>query len=190
MRWTKAWFAAAVAASSLACFKSAAKKAAEVRECSRITMDAKGTAQCLVLQYKWNQAAALTAATKYQQEQDAIAQLHADSTWRAEAARHRKEIAECAKDPSGDVTRCLVGYGWAEARAADTEDSLWRHDASTHRQEVATCTRQRKTQAGTCLQRYYERTPTRASPADHSSHRGRRRRAGATSYPSLPNSGG
>src|SRR5438128_5351144 len=112
MRWTKAWFAAAVAASSLACFKSAAKKAAEVRECSRITMDAKGTAQCLVLQYKWNQAAALTAATKYQQEQDAIAQLHADSTWRAEAARHKKEIAECAKDPSGDVTRCLMGYGW------------------------------------------------------------------------------
>src|SRR5438034_11406130 len=79
MRWTKAWFAAAVTASALACFKSAAQKAAEVRECSRITMDAKGTAQCLVLQYKWNQAAALTAATKYQGEQDSVAQLHADS---------------------------------------------------------------------------------------------------------------
>jgi len=176
MRWTKAWFAAAVAASSLACFKSAAKKAAEVRECSRITMDAKGTAQCLVLQYKWNQAAALTAATKYQQEQDAIAQLHADSTWRAEAARHRKEIAECAKDPSGDVTRCLVGYGWAEARAADTEDSLWRHDASTHRQEVATCTRQRKMQAGSCLQLYYKWSPARALAVDDSIRRAQMRR--------------
>src|SRR5205807_1719031 len=144
MRSTKAWFAAAVTASTLACFKSAAKKAAEVRECSRITMDAKGAAQCLVLQYKWNQAAAVTAATTYQQEQDSVAQLHADATWRAEAARHKKEIAECAQDPSGDVTRCLMGYGWAEARAGATEDSLWRHDAANHRQQVATCTRQRK----------------------------------------------
>src|SRR3989475_4487517 len=130
MRWTKAWFAAAVTASTLACFKSAAKKAAEVRECSRITMNAQGAAQCLVLQYKWKQDAALTAATAYQQQQDSIAQLHADATWRAEAARHKNEIAECAKDPSGDVTRCLMGYGWAEARAVVTEDSLWRHDAA------------------------------------------------------------
>src|SRR5436190_21973812 len=148
IRWSKAWLAAVVAAAALGCFKSAAKKAAEVRECSRITMDAKGAAQCLVLQYKWTQAAALAAATTYQQEQDSIAQLHADSTWRAEAARHKKEIAECAKDPSGDVTRCLMGYGWAEARAVATEDSVWHHDAANHRQQVATCTRQRKMQAG------------------------------------------
>src|SRR2546427_13170366 len=148
MRWTKAWFAAAVTASTLACFKSAAKKAAEVRECSRITMDAKGAAQCLVLQYKWKQAAALTAATTYQQDQDSIAQLHADSTWRAEAARHKKEIAEGAKDPSGDVTRCLMGYGWAEGRAVAPEDSVWHHDAANHRQQGGTCNRRRQKQAG------------------------------------------
>ena len=151
IRWSKAWLAAVVAAAALGCFKSAAKKAAEVRECSRITMDAKGAAQCLVLQYKWKQAAALTAATTYQQEQDSLAQLHADSTWRAEAARHKNEIADWAKDPSSDMARCLVGYGWAEARAAATSDSLWGHDASKHRQEIATCTRQRKMQAGSCL---------------------------------------
>src|SRR3989442_14327734 len=127
MRWTKAWFAAAVTASALACFKTAAKKAAEVRECSRITMDAKGAAQCLVLQYKWKQPAALAAATKYQQEQDSSAQLHADSTWRAEAARHKKEIADCAKDPSGDGTRCLMGYALAEARPAAPRTSRARH---------------------------------------------------------------
>src|SRR5256885_16552639 len=148
MRSTKAWCAVVVTVSLLGCFKSAARKAAEVRECSRITMDAKGAAQCLVLQYKWKQAAALTAATQYQQEQDASAQLHADSTWRAEAARHKQEIADCTKDPSSDMSRCLVGYGWAEARAAATSDSLWGHDASKHRQEIATCTRQRKMQAG------------------------------------------
>jgi len=176
MRWTKAWFAAAVTASALACFKTAAKKAAEVRECSRITMDAQGAAQCLVLQYKWKQAAALTAATKYQQEQDSIAQLHADSTWRAEAARHKREIADCVKDPSGDLARCLVGYGWAEARAAATADSLWRHDASKHRQEVATCTRQRKMQAGSCLQLYYKWSPERALAVDDSIRRAQMRR--------------
>ena len=176
IRWSKAWLAAVVAAAALGCFKSAAKKAAEVRECSRITMDAKGAAQCLVLQYKWKQAAALTAATTYQQEQDSLAQLHADSSWRAEAARHRKETAECAKDPSGDMTRCLMGYGWAEARAAATEDSLWRHDAPTHRQEVATCTRQRKMQAGSCLQLYYKWSPGRALAVDDSIRRAQMRR--------------
>ena len=176
MRWTKAWLAAALTAAALACFKTAAKKAAEVRECSRITMDAQGAAQCLVLQYKWKQAAALTAATTYQQEQDAIAQLHADSTWRAEAARHKREITDCAKDPSGDLARCLVGYGWAEARAAATADSLWRHDASRHRQEVATCTRQRKMQAGSCLQLYHKWSPERALAVDDSIRRAQMRR--------------
>jgi hypothetical protein len=176
MRCTKAWFAAAITVSALGCFKSAAKKAAEVRDCSRITMDAKGAAQCLVLQYKWKQAAALTAATQYQQEQDSIAQLHADSTWRAAAARHQKEIADCAKDPSGDLARCLVGYGWAEARAAATEDSLWRHDASKHRREVADCTRQRKMQAGACLQLYHKWSPARALAVDDSIRRAQMRR--------------
>jgi hypothetical protein len=176
MHRTKAWFATALTAAALACFKSAATKAAEVRECSRITMDAQGAAQCLVLQYKWNQAAAVTAATTYQQEQDSIAQLHADSSWRAEAARHKREIAECAKDPSGDVTRCLMGYGWAEARAVVTEDSLWRYDAVNHRQQVATCTRQRKMQAGSCLQLYYKWSPTRALAVDDSIRRAQMRR--------------
>src|SRR5437667_4088137 len=176
MRWTKAWLTAAVTLSALGCFKSAAKKAAEVRECSRITMDAKGAAQCLVLQYKWNQAAALAAATTYQQEHDSIAQLHADSTWRAAAARHKQEIAECAKDPSGDVTRCLMGYGWAEARALSTEDSLWRYDAANHRQQVATCTRQAKMQAGSFLQLYYKWNPARALAVDDSIRRAQMRR--------------
>src|SRR3989449_4417397 len=187
MRWTKAWLAAAVTASALACFKTAAKKAAEVRECSRITMDAQGAAQCLVLQYKWKQPAALAAATKYQQEQDSIAQLHADSTWKAEAARHRREITDCAKDPSGDVTRCLMGYGWAEARAAATEDSLWRHDASRHRQEIATCTRQRKMQAGACLPLYYKWSPARALAGGDSIPPAQMRREWGTLSSSPPN---
>jgi hypothetical protein len=168
MRWTKAWLAAAVTLSTLACFKSAAKKAAEVRECSRITMDAKGAAQCLVLQYRWSQSAALAAATAYQEQQDALAQSRADSSWRADAAKHKREIAECAKDPDGEVARCLVLNGWADARAATTADSLWRHDAPKHRQEIATCTRQRRMQAGSCLRLYYKWSPDRALAVDDS----------------------
>src|SRR4029077_14608343 len=115
-RWTRSRLTAAVTLALLACGKSATKKAAEVRECSAITMDAKGAAQCLVLQYKWKQTEALTAATAFQQHEDSINQSRADSSWRADAGRHAKEAAACAKDPSGEVSRCLVGYGWADAR--------------------------------------------------------------------------
>lgn len=176
MRWTKAWFATAVALSAAGCGKSPAKKAAEVRECSSITMDAKGAAQCLVLQYKWKQPEALAAATRYQQEQDSIAQSHADSAWRADAARHSREQAQCVKDPSGEVARCLVSYGWAEARAAGVADSLWRHDAPKHRQELTKCARNRQIQVGSCLQLYYKWSPERALAVDDSIRRAQMRR--------------
>ena len=166
----KAWFAAAVMVSVLAC-KSEGKKLAEVRECSRITTDAKGLAQCLVLQYKWKPAPALAAATTYQQHQDSIAQSQADSSWRADAARHKRELGVCAKDPSGDVARCLVGFGWADARASATGDSMWRNDAGPHRQQLSACTRQRKMQAGACLQLYYKWSPERALAVDDSIRR-------------------
>jgi hypothetical protein len=176
MRWMKRWLAATPAVLAVACFKSAATKAAEVRECSRITMDAKGAAQCLVIQHKWKPAAALLAATQYQQHQDSIAQSHADSTWRADAARHQREVGQCATDPSGEVARCLVGFGWAEARAAATADSVWVRDASTHRNQLTTCTRQRQMQAGACLQLYYKWSPERAIAVDDSIARAKMRR--------------
>src|SRR5438445_423853 len=110
MRWTKAWFAAAVTASALGCFKSAAKKAAEVRECSRITMDAKGAAQCLVLQYKWTQAAATE-----------------DSVWRHDAPKHRQEIATCTRQRKMQAGSCLqLYYKWSPARALAVDDSIRR----------------------------------------------------------------
>jgi len=74
------------------------------------------------------------------------------------------------------VARCLVGYGWADARAAAAEDSLWRHSGSQHRQQVATCTRQRKMQAGACLQLYYKWSPARALAVDDSVRRAQMRR--------------
>jgi len=171
MGWTRrtsARFTAALTLALLACGKSAARKAAEVRECSSITMDAKGAAQCLVLQHNWNQTEALHAATVYQQHQDSLNQSRADSTWRADAGRHAKEVSACATDPSGEVVRCLVGYGWADARAAAASDSLWRHDAAKHKNERTTCIVQRKMQPGACLQLYYKWSPERALAVDDS----------------------
>lgn len=176
MRWTKAWFVVGGALAAAGCAKSAAKKAAEVRECSRISMDARGAARCLELQYKWKRSEALTAATAYQQQQDSVAQFHADSSWRADAPRHKQETEQCAKDPSGEVARCLVGFGWADARAQATADSLWRHDAPARRNQLLTCTRQRRMQAGACLQLYYKWSPERAIAVDDSIARAKMKR--------------
>ena len=167
-RWTRSRFTAALTLALLACGKSAARQAAEVRECSAITMDAKGAAQCLVLQHNWKQTAALHAATVYQQHQDSLNESRADSTWRADAGRHAKEVSACAADPSGEVVRCLVGYGWADARAAAASDSLWRHDVAKHKNERTTCIVQRKMQPGACLQLYYKWSPERALAVDDS----------------------
>src|SRR5438105_15562265 len=116
MRWTKPCLTALCVFAATSCSKSEAKKLAEVRSCSAITMDAAGAANCLVLQYRWKKDQALTAARRFQHEQDNAAQVTADSGWRADAARHLKEINQCATDPSGEVTRDLARLRWAAER--------------------------------------------------------------------------
>ncbi len=175
MHGTKAWIATGVVVAALACRKSEARKLEEVRACSAITMDAAGAANCLVLQYKWKKNQALTAATRFAHEQDSLEQFKADSAWRADRGRHAKEISQCAVDPSGDMTRCLLGYGWAEERAQATEDSTWRANASKHRQEIGSCSRRRDMQAGACLQLYYKWNPARAMAVDDSIRRAKMR---------------
>jgi hypothetical protein len=176
MRRTKTWLTALLTLGAVACGKSEAKKLSEVRSCSAITMDAKGAAQCLVLQYKWKQSEALAAATRFQNQQDSLAQSSADSAWRADAGKHVKEVKQCAADPSGEITRCLIAYGWAEPRAKATEDSVWRHETSRHREQVQACTRQRKMQAGACLQLYYKWSPERSLAVDDSIRRSQMKR--------------
>ena len=175
MRWTKSSLVLLLPAIALAC-KSESKKLAEVRACSAITMDAAGAANCLVLQYKWKQKEALAYAQRFQFEQDSVAQFRADSGWRADAARHSKDVRQCAADPSGDMTGCLLGLGWAEPRARATEDSTWRADGSKHRQEITGCARRRDMQAGACLQLYYKWSPARALAVDDSIRRAQMRR--------------
>src|SRR2546422_10932695 len=79
MRWTKPGLTALCVLAATSCGKSEAKKLAEVRSCSAITMDAAGAANCLVLQYRWKKDQALTAARRFQHEQDSTAQGTADS---------------------------------------------------------------------------------------------------------------
>jgi len=155
----------------LACGRSEAKKLDQVRACSAITTDADGAATCLVQQYRWKQAEALVYARRFEHERDSIAQLHADSAWRLDAARHAREVAECAADPSGDMTTCLMGFGWAEPRAQASEDSAWHANSSTHRDQVARCSVRRDMQAGACLQLYYKWSPARALAVDDSIRR-------------------
>ena len=171
MRRTKARFATLLVPLVLGCGKSEAKKREEVRSCSHITMDVPGAAQCLVLQYRWRKAPAESAAAAYQRHEDSVLQFRADSVWRVDAARHVREIDQCAGDASGDVLRCLLGFGWADRRAQATADSLWRHDAPRRREQLVTCVRQRKMQAGACLQLYYKWSPERALAVDDSIRR-------------------
>ena len=156
--------------------KTASKKLAEVRSCSAITIDAKGASQCLVLQYKWSKAEADRAAGAFQRQEDSVAQVSADSGWRAAAAQHEREVRQCAEDPSGEVVRCLLGFGWADARAKGAADSLWRRDAPKHRDQVLRCTRQKQMQAGACLQLYYKWNPERSLTVDDSIRRVQMRR--------------
>src|SRR5947208_16216298 len=130
MRWTKPCLTALCVFAATSCSKSEAKKLAEVRSCSAITMDAAGAANCLVLQYRWKKDQALTAARRFQDEQDSTAQVTADSGWRAVAARHQEEIKQCASDPSGDVTRRLLRFGRADGAGKATDDSLWRRNGA------------------------------------------------------------
>jgi hypothetical protein len=175
MRSTK-WSLVVVLPAVVVACKSASRKLSEVRSCSAITIDAKGASQCLVLQYKWSKADADKAAGAFQRTEDSTAQVSADSGWHAGAAQHEKEIRQCASDPSGDVVRCLLGYGWADARAKGTADSLWRRDAPQRRDQVLRCTRQKQMQAGACLQLYYKWSPDRSLAVDDSIRRAQMRR--------------
>src|SRR5437762_13694922 len=100
MRRTKLGLTTLCVLAAMSCGKSEARKLSEIRSCSAITMDAAGAANCLVLQYRWKKDQALAAARRFQHEQDSTAQVSADSGWRADAARHLKEIKQCASDPS------------------------------------------------------------------------------------------
>src|SRR5207247_8409676 len=118
--------------------KTESAKRKEVQECAAITLTEQAAATCLEVQYGWKKPRALAAARAFQHQRDSIAQLQADSTWRADAAKHRRELEQCSRDQSRPLLRCLQEtYLWTEARAKATAGPLWRREAADARREAA-----------------------------------------------------
>src|SRR5207245_3916377 len=127
-----------------AVLKAEAAKRKEVGECAAITLTVEAAATCLEVHYGWKKPAAVVAARAFQHQRDSIAQVQADSTWGADAAKHRRELEECRRDQSRSLLRCLQAtYLWTEARAKPTDDTLCRGHAARHRDEVERCVRRR-----------------------------------------------
>ena len=158
-----------LALAALSCGKSDATKRRELAECTAVTVDLNGAATCLEAQFRWKRSEALVGARQYLHERDSLAQAVADSLWRLDAKRHRREIDQCRL---GAVSACLQeNFGWAAPRAKATDDSIWRVEAPKHREQMRACGGRKDMGIGACLQLYYKWGPDRAIALDDSIRR-------------------
>jgi len=143
-----------------ACAKKLDRRA-EVIECSSISLDVKGTTQCLVQLYRWEVAEATRTATARHRELDSLKTRSEDSVWNLGAAQHNTQLAACRRgaDP---LDRCLLVSGWPLSRVNRTVDSLWEAEASQHLYELHTCQRRRDVALASCLTLYYKWDSDRA----------------------------
>jgi hypothetical protein len=143
-----------------ACGKKRSARA-EVVECSSISMDAKGTTQCLVQLYRWKIADAQRAATARHREVDSLKTWQEDSVWNLEAAKHRRDLQSCRR---GDdrMDACLLVAGWPLSRVKATVESLWTAEAPQHRRELQACMARRNVNLSSCLTLYYKWDSERA----------------------------
>ncbi len=134
---------------------------AEVVECSSISLDVKGTTQCLVQLYHWDVAQATRTATARHHELDSLKTRAEDSVWNLGAAQHRTQLATCRRgvDP---LDRCLLVAGWPLSRVNSTADSLWQTEAQQHLYELHTCERRKDVNLASCLTLYYKWDSDRA----------------------------
>lgn len=134
---------------------------AEVVECSSISLDAKGTTQCLVQLYRWDVADATRTATARHRELDSLKTHQEDSVWNLGAAQHRTQLAACRRgaDP---LDRCLLVSGWPLSRVNVTAESLWQAESSQHLYELHTCQRKKDMNLASCLTLYYKWDSDRA----------------------------
>ena len=146
----------ALLALTAGCAKPEATKREEIRNCSAISLDAPGISACLVAQYHWREADAQGAGRAQEHALDSVGAFERDSAWHADAAKHREELASCARG-GGDIDRCLEdNHGWTPERASAAADSLWRGAAPKHREEIKRCMAQGKGNVGSCLVLYYK----------------------------------
>ena len=143
-----------------ACSKKRDRRA-EVVECSSISLDVKGTTQCLIQLYGWEPAEAQRTAVARHREVDSLKTHQADSVWNLGATQHRTQLAACRRgaDP---LDRCLLVSGWPLSRVKATADSLWQAEAPQHRYELHACQRRRDVNLASCLTLYYKWDSDRA----------------------------
>lgn len=134
---------------------------AEVVECSSISLDAKGTAQCLVQLHRWKIADAQRAAEERQRELDSLKIWREDSAWGIEAAKHKRDLQNCNKAPD-QLSNCLLVAGWPLSRVERTSDSLWNAELPAHRRELQACQSKRDMNLSSCLTLYYKWDSDRA----------------------------
>jgi hypothetical protein len=147
-----------------ACGKKRSTRA-EVVECSSISLDAKGTALCLVQLYRWKVGDAQRAATDRHRELDSLKTWHDDSLWALDGAKHKRDLQTCRR--SDQLNNCLLVSGWPLGRVRSTVDSVWNAELPTHRRELQTCMSKRDVNLSSCLTLYYKWDSDRAlSTAD------------------------
>jgi hypothetical protein len=155
-----ALLAALAAAVAVGCSRDS-DRSAQVIECSSISLDAKGTTQCLVQLYRWKADEARAAATLRHHQLDSLKAWREDSVWNLDAARHRQNLAAC-RTGADPLDRCLLIAGWPLSRVNRTVDSLWQVDLPTHNRELADCQRRRDVNLASCLTLYYKWNTDRA----------------------------
>ena len=143
-----------------ACSKQPTRRA-QIVECSSISLDAKGTVQCLVGLYHWRVADAQKAAEARAVELDSLKTQQEDSVWALGVAKHRRDLASCSRTDD-QLRNCLLVAGWPLSRVNKAQDSIWNADLSTHRHELQTCVAKRDFNLSSCLTLYYKWDSDRA----------------------------
>lgn len=143
-----------------ACGKKSTKRA-EVVECSSISLDARGTTQCLVQLYRWKVDEAQRAAQARAHELDSIKRWQEDSVWALDAAKHKRDLQNC-RGGTEPLRNCLLIAGWPLSRVKAMSDSLWNAELPKHRKELQTCMSRRDFNLSSCLTLYYKWESDRA----------------------------
>jgi hypothetical protein len=143
-----------------ACGKKRSQRA-EVVECSSISLDEKGTAQCLVQLYSWKVEDARRAATARAHELDSLKTWHEDSLWALDAAKHKRDFQTCRRG-TDQLNDCLLVAGWPVGRVRATVDSIWNAELPQHRRELQACQAKRDVNLSSCLTLYYKWESDRA----------------------------
>jgi len=153
-----------IALSCLLAFAACGKKhtrRGEIVECSSISLDAKGTTQCLVQLYHWKPAEAQQVAAARANELDSLKRWQEDSVWALGAAKHKRDLQGCQRGTE-QLNNCLLVAGWPLRRATTTTDSIWSSEIPKHRRELQTCMAKRDFNLSSCLTLYYKWDSDRA----------------------------